>query len=89
MNHERRFMSLLKDHPPQVSYLGNHQAVPKVDNTLIIYRETSSNSLLDVSLDAGNSRISLLGGYDLVLKGRFHHQSGKRSVSSNVKVKLT
>ena len=69
--------------------LGNHQAILKENNTSIIHRETSTNSLLNVSLDAGNSRILLLSRDDLIQKGRFRHQGRKESVRSNVKVKLT
>ena len=69
--------------------LGNHQAILKENNTSIIYRETSTNSLFNVSLDADNTPIKLLVRNDLILKGRFRHQGRKESVRSNVKIKLT
>ena len=69
--------------------LGNHEAILKENNTTIIHRETSTNSLLNVSLDPGNPRIMLLGFYDMIHKSRFCHQGRKESVRSNVKVKLT
>jgi hypothetical protein len=89
MNHERRFMSLLKDQLSKMLLLGNHQTVHEENDTSIIYRETTSNSLLNISLDPGNSRIMLLGFYDLILKSRFRNQGRKESLRSNVKVKLT
>jgi hypothetical protein len=89
MNRERRFMSLLKDQLSKMLLLGNHKTVLKENDTSIIYRETTSNSLLNVSLDPGNSRIMLLGFYDLILKSRLRHQGRKGSVRNNVKVKLT
>ena len=86
---ERGFMRLLKNQLPKMLLLGNHQAILKENNTTIINRETTSNSLLNVILDTRNTRIILLGSYDLILKGRFRHQGRKESVRSNVKVKLT
>jgi hypothetical protein len=89
MNHERRFMSLLKEQLSKMLLLGNHQAVLEENNTSIIYRETTSSSLLNVILDSGNTRTILLASYDLIIKSRFRHQSRKESARSNVKVKLT
>ena len=40
--------------------LGDHQAIPEENNTPIIYRETTSNALSNVSLDPGNPLIMLL-----------------------------
>ena len=82
-------MRLLKDQLPKMLLLGNHQTVLEENNTSIIYRETTSNTLGNVSLDPGNPRIMLLGFYDKIDKGRFRHQGRKESVRSNVKVKLT
>src|SRR3954469_20292086 len=89
MNRERRFMCLLKDQLPKILVLRNHQAILKENNTPIIYRETTTNSLVNVSLDPGNSCILLLSRDDLIHKSRFRHQGRKESVRSNVKVKLT
>jgi hypothetical protein len=89
MNGERRFMSLLKDQLPKLLFLGNHRAVLKEDNTPIIYREATSNSLSNISLHSENSGIMLLGFYDLIRKVRFCHQGRKESSRNNVKVKLT
>ena len=82
-------MRLLKNQLPKMLLLGNHQAILKDNNTMIIDRETSTNSLLNVSPDAGNTPIKLLVRNDLILKGRFRHQGRKKSVRSNVKIKLT
>ena len=82
-------MRLLKDQLSQMLILGNHQAILKENNTLIIYRETSTNSLINVSLDPGNSRILLLTRDHLIHKSRFRHQGRKESARSNVKIKLT
>ena len=82
-------MRLLKGQLSNMLLLGDHQAVPKENNTSIIYRETTSNTLGNVSLDPGNPRIMLLGFYDMIHKSRFCHQGRKESVRSNVKVKLT
>ena len=82
-------MRLLKNQLPKMLLLGNHQAILKENNTTIIQRETSTNSLLNVSLDADNTSIKLLVSNDLILEGRFCHQGRKESVRSNVKVKLT
>src|SRR3954468_13596988 len=89
MNRERRFVSLLKDQLSKMLLLGNHQTVLEENNTSIIYRETTSNALGNVSLDPGNPRIMLLGFYDMIHKSRFRHQGRKESMRSNVKVKLT
>ena len=82
-------MRLLKNQLLQMLILGNHQAILKENNTTIIHRETSTNSLLNVSLDPGNPRIMLLGFYDKIHKGRFRHQGRKKSARSYVKIKLT
>ena len=82
-------MRLLKNQFSQMLILGNHQTILKEDNTSIVHRETSTNSLLNVSLDADNTPIKLLVSNDLILEGRFRHQGRKESVRSNVKVKLT
>ena len=89
MNRERRFMRLLKNQLSKMLLLGDHQAVPKENDTSIIYRETTSNTLGNVSLDPGNPRIMLLGFYDKIHKGRFRHQGGKKTARSYVKIKLT
>ena len=72
----------------QMLIFGNHQAILKENNTSIIHRNTSTNSLLNLSLDADNTPIKLLVSNDLILEGRFRHQGRKESVRSNVKVKL-
>ena len=82
-------MHLFKDQLSKMLLLGDHQAVPKENNTSIIYRETTSNTLGNVSLDPDNPRIMLLGFYDMIHKSRFRHQGRKESVRSNVKIKLT
>ena len=82
-------MRLLKNQLSQMLLLGDHQAVPKENNTSIIYRETTSSSLLNVILDSRNTRIILLASYDLILKSRFRHQGRKKSARSYVKIKLT
>ena len=69
--------------------LGDHQAIPKENNTSIIYGETSTNSLRNVSLNADNTPIKFLGFYDMIHKSRFRHQGRKESMRRNVKVKLT
>src|SRR3954466_11288391 len=89
MNRERRFMRLLKNQLSQMLILGNHQAILKENNTSIIHGETTTNSLLNASLNADNTPIKLLVRNDLIFKGRFRHQGRKESVRSNVKVKLT
>ena len=81
-------MRLLKNQLLKMLLLGDHQAVPKENNTSIIYRETSSNTFGNVSLDPGNPRIMLLGFYDMIHKSRFRHQGRKESVRSNVKIEL-
>ena len=81
-------MCLLKDQLSKMLLLGDHQAVPKENNTSIINRETTSNTFGNVSLDPGNPRIMLLGFYDMIHKSRFRHQGRKESVRSNVKIKL-
>ena len=82
-------MRLLKNQLSKMLILGNHQAILKENDTTIIHRETSTNSLLNVSLDPGNSCVLLLSCDNLILKIRFRHQGRKESVRSNVKVKLT
>ena len=82
-------MRLLKDQLSKMLLLRNHQTVLEENNTSIIYRETTSNTLGNVSLDLGNPRIMLLGFYDMIHKSRFRPQGRKESVRSNVKVKLT
>ena len=82
-------MRLLKNQLLHLLTLGNHQAVPKVNNTSFIYRETTSYSLGDIFLDSGDSCIMLLDFYDTIHNSRFCHQGRKESVRSNVKVKLT
>ena len=82
-------MCLLKNQLPKMLLLGNHQAILKENNTAIIHRETSTNSLLNVPLDPGNPRIMFLGFDDKIHKGRFRHQGRKESARRNVKVKLT
>src|SRR3954468_7660044 len=89
MNRERGFMRLLKDQLLHLMTLGNHQAVPKVNNTSFIHRETTSYSLGDIFLDSGDSRIMLLDFYDMIHKSRLRHQGRKEFVRSNVKIKLT
>ena len=89
MNRERGFMGLLKDHLLHLLTFGNHQTVSKVNNTSFIHRETASNSLGNILLDSGNSRIMLLSLYDPIRKGRFRHQGRKGTTRSYVKVKLT
>ena len=82
-------MRLLKDQLPKMLLLGNHHTVLEENNTSIIYRETTSNTLGNVSLDPGNPRIMLLDFYDMIHNSRLRHQGRKESVRSNVKVKLT
>ena len=82
-------MRLLKNQLLHLLTLGNHQAVPKVNNTSFIHRETVGKSLGNILLDSGDSHIMLLSLYDLIRKGRFRHQGRKESVRSNVKIKLT
>ena len=82
-------MGLLKNQLLHLLTLGNHQAVPKVNNTSFICRETTSYSLGDIFLNPGDSRIMLLSLYDLIRKGRFRHQGRKGTMGSYVKVKLT
>src|SRR3954468_22733971 len=89
MNRERRFMRLLKDQLTKMLLLGNHQTILEENNTSIIYGETTSNTLGNVSLDPGNPRIVLLGFYDMIHKIRFRHQGRKESMRSDVKIKLT
>ena len=79
-------MSLLKDQPSQVPYLGNHQAVLEEHNILIILGEIFSFSASNVLLDPGYTLITLLASYDLIPKSRFRHQGGKESLRNNVKV---
>ena len=81
-------MGLLKDQLLHLLTFGNHQTVSKVNNTLFIHRETTSNSLGNIFLDPGDSRIMLLSLYDLIHKGRFRHQGRKGTMRSYVKVKL-
>ena len=82
-------MCLLKNQLSHMLILGNRQAILEDNNTSIIHRETSTNSLLNVSLDADNTPIKLLVSNDQILEGRFRHQGRKESVRSNVKIKLT
>ena len=82
-------MGLLKNQLSQMFILGNHQMILKENNTSIIHRETSTNTLLNVSPDADNTPIKLLVRNDLILKGRFRHQGRKGTTRNYVKVKLT
>ena len=77
-----------KDQLSQMLILGNHQAILKENYTSIIHRETSSNSASDVLLDPRYAFIIPLSNYDLIHKGRFRHQGGKKTLRNNVKVKL-
>src|SRR3954467_2362742 len=73
-------MSFFKDQLPYVFILRNYQTIFKEYRSLIICRETFSNSANNVLLDLLNTTILFLGGYDLILKGWFRHQGRKKSM---------
>src|SRR3954468_9243453 len=56
--------------------------------SLIICRETFSNSASNVLLDLSKTTIMFLGGYDLILKGWFRHQGRKKAMRNYLKIKI-
>src|SRR3954466_14047340 len=81
-------MSFFEDQLPYVFILRDYQMIFKEYRSLIICRETFSNSANNVLLDLLNTTILFLGGYDLILKGWFRHQGRKKAMRNNLKVEL-
>src|SRR3954464_3453062 len=81
-------MSFFEDQLPYVFILRDYQTIFKEYSSLIICRETFTNSANNVLLDLLNTSILFLGVYDLILKGWFRHQGRKKSMRNHLKIEL-